>query len=292
MKLRKSLVAGIALCVSGLTTPAVAVDRPALIGPGLKLCAPVLQRGIALTADQRLVCFSVALPQLAVEIGALTGFIGTDTALIGIDYRVQDGKLYGVGNTGGVYTVDVQSAALTLVSVLTVAPVGTSFGVDFNPAADRLRIVSNTGQNLRHQLGGATIADAVLNNGAAVPVTTTGIVGAAYTNNDLSPRTATTLFDISATTDQVLVQSPANSGILAPTGTLTTTTEAAVGFDIRSMVNAAGDTVSNQGFATFTDASGVAKLYTVDVLSGVAGLIGGFSPRNRNVIDISFPAGE
>jgi hypothetical protein len=75
-----------------------------------------------------------------------------DTTLIGIDYRVQNGKLYGVGNAGGIYILDPQTAVATLDSQLTFPPSANSFGVDFNPAADRLRVVSDTGQNLRHNL--------------------------------------------------------------------------------------------------------------------------------------------
>ena len=62
-----------------------------------------------------------------------------DAALIGVDFRVQDGELYGVGDGGGVYRIDTASAAATLVNRLTEPLVGASFGVDFNPAADRLR---------------------------------------------------------------------------------------------------------------------------------------------------------
>ena len=38
----------------------------------------------------------------------MQGLSGNDTALVGIDFRVQDGKLYGVGNGGGVYTIDAR----------------------------------------------------------------------------------------------------------------------------------------------------------------------------------------
>ena len=58
--------------------------------------------------------------------------------------------LYGVGNGGGVYSIDPATAQASFVSQLSVALDGTSFGVDFNPAAGRLRIVSDAGQNLRH----------------------------------------------------------------------------------------------------------------------------------------------
>ena len=52
-------------------------------------------------------------------------------------------------------------ALLPLVaSTALVALAGTAFGVDFNPRADLLRIVSNTGQNLRVNLqAGRIIAD-------------------------------------------------------------------------------------------------------------------------------------
>jgi hypothetical protein len=58
-----------------------------------------------------------------------------DASLVGIDYRVQDGKLYGVGDQGGIYTISTRGAVATMVSWLTVPLQGASFGVDFNPAA-------------------------------------------------------------------------------------------------------------------------------------------------------------
>jgi len=66
-------------------------------------------------------------------------------------------------------------------SHLSVPLEGTLFAVDFNPAADRLRILSNTGQNLRHNVnaGGMTIANGALNYTAGTA--DTGITGAAYT---------------------------------------------------------------------------------------------------------------
>jgi len=43
-------------------------------------------------------------------LGRVWNLTGADTALVGIDFRVQDGKLCGVGNGGGVYTVDTTTA--------------------------------------------------------------------------------------------------------------------------------------------------------------------------------------
>jgi hypothetical protein len=63
----------------------------------------------------------------------LVGGDGDDTELIGIDYRVQDGRLHGVGNGGGVFVLSLATAVGTFISELTVALDGTRFGVDFNP---------------------------------------------------------------------------------------------------------------------------------------------------------------
>ena len=116
-------------------------------------------RVFGLTADQRLVKFRSEKPRQLREIGVVSPLQAPDTSLVGIDFRVQDGQLYGVGNAGGIYTIDRTTAAATLVSQLTVPLNGAFFGVDFNPAADRLRIISDTGQNLRHNvnLGGVTM---------------------------------------------------------------------------------------------------------------------------------------
>jgi hypothetical protein len=209
----------------------------------------------------------------------IQGFSG-DTAAIGLDFRVQDGLMYLVGNKGGVYQVKiptpppVSDPVVTKVSQLTIALHGTNFGVDFNPAADRLRIVSDTGQNLRHDLNThTTAADTTLTTPPAG--TTKGVTAAAYTNNDLNPDTATTLFDIGTTTDQVLVQSPANNGTLAPTGSLTVDAAANAGFDIFSTLSG-GKAVSVAGFATLVTPDGSASLYSVNLLNGSATGIGKF----------------
>jgi Domain of unknown function (DUF4394) len=52
-------------------------------------------RVVGLTSDQRLVCFNEYFPRNASTIGSVSGLSGGDTSLVGIDYRVQDGKLYG-----------------------------------------------------------------------------------------------------------------------------------------------------------------------------------------------------
>ncbi|MER6915004.1 DUF4394 domain-containing protein [Streptomyces sp. NPDC000594] len=237
-----------------------------------------------LTDDHCLVQFRAGSPERVTSIGAVTGLTG-DTELVGIDYRVQDGLLYGVGNAGGVYTLDTGDAVATKVSQLSIALEGTAFGVDFNPAADRLRIISDTGQNLRHNVNvatGGTVLDGTL---TAPPATTPalGVTGAAYTNNDLDTATATSLFDIDTTQDRVVLQSPANAGTLAPTGSLGIDAGPSAGFDIYFST---GDG-SNQGFAAL-QTSGSYRFHRVDPLTGRADDVGGF-PSDRQVFDIALP---
>jgi uncharacterized protein DUF4394 len=241
---------------------------------------------IGLTSDQRLIYFEEDDPDDARTIGYISGLV-PDTSLVGIDFRVQDGKLYGVGNMGGVYTIDARAIA-TPVNTLTIALNGTAFGVDFNPAADRLRIISDTGQNLRHNVnaGGVTIADGTLNYTAGTPAV--GVTGAAYTNNDLDANTGTTLFDLDSNLDQIALQSPPNNGSLVATGKLTFDTTPAVGFDIYSTIRN-GVTVDHEAFASLTSAmDGRVGLYEINLFTGKATSRGKFRSHDQ-VIDIAIP---
>ncbi|MER6678380.1 DUF4394 domain-containing protein, partial [Streptomyces sp. NPDC000983] len=144
--------AAVAAAIAGLLVPAVASAESD--GPGFSPAHRAAANGglisVGLTADQRLVGFSTARPGDTWSLGKVSGLRG-DTVLVGIDFRVQNGKLYGVGEKGGVYTLSSKAKAMK-VSQLTTALQGRHFGVDFNPAANRLRVISDTGQNLRHNI--------------------------------------------------------------------------------------------------------------------------------------------
>src|SRR6185369_6170903 len=96
--------------------------------------------------------------------------------IAGIDIRAggaTPGTLYAVGSGGHVYSIDTTTGVATAISTLSADPAdtsdpfsalsGTHFGVDFDPVFDRLRVVSDTGQNLSINVDtGATITDAAL----------------------------------------------------------------------------------------------------------------------------------
>ena len=235
---------------------------------------------VGLTDDGRLICFSEKDPDDARTIGRIKNLKGDDR-LVGIDYRPATGELYGLGNKGGVYVVDDESGKASLKSNLNVPLMGTSFGVDFNPVVDRLRIISDTGQNLADNVdtNNDTVTDGTLTNAGPAgtpPPTALGVTGAAYTNNDADPNTGTTLFDIDSALDQVSVQSRPASG--QATGKLLVDTGPSVGADIYSTIRG-GATVRVQGFATLA-VNGKSGFYEVNLLQGRAGSRGSFAPRN------------
>ncbi len=238
--------------------------------------------GIALSSGgTKLARFDTDEPSRSKKIGDVTKLSG-DTALIGIDRRVQNGRLYGVGNQGGIYVLSVTKATARKVGQLSVELDGKNFGVDFNPAANALRVISDTGQNLRQPFGDGegptaapTVADGTLNY---LGTTAPGVSAAAYTNNDLSPDSATSLFDLDTTLDQIVLQSPANSGALAATGKLGVDAKADVGFDIHTDLRA-GRASANHGYVVIDH-----RLHSVDLLTGQPKYLGTF---NKSVTDIA-----
>ncbi|MCU1499258.1 MAG: uncharacterized protein JWM47_3211 [Acidimicrobiales bacterium] len=239
---------------------------------------------IGLTSNGRLVCFDEYSPGDARTIGTVTGLVA-DTELVGIDVRPASGELFGLGDAGGVYVVSRTDASAVKKSQLNVALTGQSFGVDFNPTVDRLRIIGDDGQSLRANVDtGATTIDGTLNYTAGVAAT--GVVGAGYTNNDADPNTATTLFDIDSTLDQVAVQAPPNAGSLNVTGKLGADTSASVGFDVYSTIRDA-TTVEVTGLASLT-VGGKAGFYRINLLTGKASPRGAFSATTP-VVDVALP---
>lgn len=256
---------------------------------------------VALTTDGKLACLDVANPTASRDLGTITGLDGE--TLVGIDYRSAftdamgvsngvpaEGALYGLGSNGGIYWIDATTAVATKKSQLNVALTGTAFGVDFNPTVDRLRIVSDTGQNLRVNVDtGVAVVDGAL-NAAGAPVT--GVAAAGYTNVDTDPATATTLYVINTTTDSLHIQIPPNDGTIANIGgPLGTDISGPVGFDLVSTVEESGGvwtTTDVTGYVTATTATG-GQLFEVTPFSGRLRSIGNL---DIDVQAIAAPLGQ
>ena len=103
----------------------------------------------ALTSANGLEHFDSATPGTVVGPVAIGGLAGGES-LVGINIRPADGKLYAVSNQSRLYEVNTATAFATQVGssgAFTLS--GTEFGLDVNPAVDRIRVVSDVGQNLR-----------------------------------------------------------------------------------------------------------------------------------------------
>ena len=220
---------------------------------------------VVLTASNRLVSFNRATPSSAVGSVGLRG-LGGNERLLGIDFRPATGKLYAVSSAARLYTIEPTTGVVTEVATLRAASGdafttlnGTDFGVDFNPVADRLRVVSNTGQNLRINVEtGDTITDGSITPPAG---RTSAITAVAYTNS-FAGTTSTALYDIDAAAGLLHLQDPPNAGGLAAGVPLGVTAGSVNGFDV--------DARNNTGYAALTVGSATA-LYRVDLTTTAGG---------------------
>lgn len=250
--------------------------------------ANTLGQIVAVTESNKLISFQSSSPQKLCTNTAITGMQGSET-ILGIDTRPADGAVYAVGSTGRIYTLNTATAALTMKSMLTAdaadmtAPftglTGTEYGVDFNPVPDRLRIVSDTGQNLRINVDtGATTTDTDLNPAGPVAV------AAAYTNA-FAGAGATRLFVLDAAADTLQFQNPPNDGVLTAVGALGIgDIQSVAGFDISGANNAAIAAVNLSGVAT-------SELHNVNLTTGAATKVNniGGGERIRGLAFVAVP---
>src|SRR5262245_31721726 len=260
---------------TGVATPAGQVSglqsgealRGAAAAPPTTAPVNALGQVVAVTESNKLISFQSGTPQKLCSSTAVTGLQGGET-ILGIDTRPADGALYAVGSTGRIYTVNTGTGAATMKSMLmadaadTTAPFtglsGTEYGVDFNPVPDRLRIVSDTGQNLRINVDtGATTTDTNLNPAGPIAV------AAAYTNS-FAGAGSTSLYVLDAAGDSLQLQNPPNDGVLTPVGALGIgDIQSIAEFDINGLNNSAIAAVNLAGVAT-------SELDTVNLTTGAA----------------------
>jgi len=202
------------------------------------------------------------------------------TSVVGIDVRPADGVLYAVTADGGIYTVDAKIGVATMKSKLSeTLKTGVIVTVDFNPVADRLRVITSDGVNLRVNVDdGKAIVDGALKfkDGDAQAGTTPKVIAGAYTNSANPKPAATALYDIDEG-GHLLMQSPPNDGVLNTIGMLGVKVRGPVAFNI---VNKGEDN-------TAWLATG-GTLYSVDLKTGKATSAGKLEVVKGNLTDIAW----
>ncbi|MFG1210938.1 DUF4394 domain-containing protein [Xanthobacter flavus] len=204
---------------------------------------------------------------------------GVDGKLIGIDVRPADGMLYGLFDDGSIAVIDTSTAKATLKSKLgsTLAR-GVAATVDFNPVADRLRIIGSDGTNLRANVddgkvttdGTLKFADTDMHKGE-----TPNIVAGGYTNAVKGAK-ETALYNIDATIGALVKQAPPNDGVLTTIGKLGVKAKS-YAFDIVTV-----DAAASEGWLL---ADGT--LYRVDLAKGTASEVGKIKGVSGPVHDIA-----
>lgn len=214
-------------------------------------------------AANNLVLFRAGSPGTITRQVAITG-LQAGESVVGIDFRSVDRRLYAVGSTSRLYTLDVQTGAATLVGAGPFDPDlnGAVFGVSFDLATDQLRILSDANQNLRlDPVTREAVRDGLIfygpgdvNNGA-----NPNIVGVAYAGP--------TIFVIDSRLDVAATLAAPTAGRLATVGPLGVDTINLVGFDVAS---------DGTAYAALT-VGGSSSLYTINLATGAATLVGGIA---------------
>ncbi len=284
-----------------LTTGALSAPLGTIAG------APLLGVGRAtpetnvygITEENRLVRISLTNPAMVTvmkdplampPVDTIVG-LAANEQLVGIDVRPNDSIIYGVGNLGGLYTINSFSARANNLGKFTADPMdttdpftamsGTAFGIDFNPTGTgALRVVSTDEQNLRipNLMMPRVFTDTALSSTGPVDA-----IGAAYTNSYITPQgapTSTTLYVIDGRSGQLMIQSPPNSGTLTVVGPLAASgafydpaLPSHSGFDIAGGNNG----IALAAFRRPSGAGGLeafSRLYRIDLATGAATEIG------------------
>ncbi len=237
----------------------------------------------ALTVGNLILRASLLNPNQVSQTLVVAGLQGGED-LLAIDVRPSNGVLYALGSTSRLYTIDTVTAFATQVGAgpFTTPLSGTHFGFDFNPVADRIRIVSDTGQNLRinPDTGSVVATDASLafSNGDPNFGATPAVTACAYDQNVAGSAT-TSLFAIDSSLDSLVRIGSVNGTPVSPnSGELFTlaplsgvTTGPNIGFDI--------DGVASSAFVSLTLPGATrSSLFALNLASGFAasrGVIGG-----------------
>ena len=255
--------------------------------PSEPLGPPAKEMIYAVTGSNQLIQFNAGQPQKILARKALSG-LAAGERLLGIDYRVAKGQLFGLGASGQLYRIDPVAGSASAVGTPSALPRegATEWGFDFNPTVDRIRVVNDAGFNLRlhpdtgaivdgnpelpgTQFDGRLAYDASDVNAGKTP----GIVAAGYTYNKDNEKITTNyaldgklgLLVHQGTKEGVQPMVSPNTGRLYTVGSLGIGSFAHATLDISD--------VSNTAYAAVSQGS-VSRWYRIDLSSGRATLIG------------------
>jgi len=241
------------------------------------------------TGRNELIRFNAGRPDYLDEVLQVKG-LQADETVMGMDFRPANGRLYAAGSSGRLYTLDVKTGVASHVGSGSFAGAltGIEAGFDFNPVADRIRMIDNAGNNFRvhpdtgEMVDGSATAPGLqpdrnlaysaedINAGRisrVVAVAYTHGAGAKATTNyaiEAAQATLVTMGRPEGTTPAKTPSNP-NEGQLFTVGRLGVMTGMRVSFDIHPQRNSA--------YASFLE-NDRSVLYEINLASGTAKRIG------------------
>ena len=243
------LVAGVAL-LGGLSTPSNAATI------------------YALNNANQIIGFDSAAPgTLTFGPATVTGLASSDS-LANIDYRPATETIYGVGASHTLYEINISGASATASAVGPAGAfgiTGTHLAFDVDPQLDRVRIMTELGENIR-----VNPNDGSLDSTDSTVSPLASIADLAYTRS-YAGTASTALYAVDFVTDSVSFASTLYSVADPAAGALT-----AVGSGLGVQLSAAPaiDISGATLYAALKDDTGVTSLYTVNTASGAATLVG------------------
>ncbi|UOQ65224.1 DUF4394 domain-containing protein [Hymenobacter volaticus] len=266
---------------------AVQITRPATL--------PALTGQLAYAlAGTNLITFDTAQPSLIRTSAGITLPTGTPATqtLVGLDIRPSTNTLYALGYDASVasptanaqlYLINSTTGAATAFGSAIRLELGSgSIGFDFNPVADRIRVVGANRNNYRlNPTNAAAVFGAMDAQVAYTTGTNTPSIGAVAYTNSFNGTTATALYNYDEVLNQLNTQNTA-------AGTATDGQLTAVGASGITVSTASATITPNVDLDIFSTAAGVntaymvantgntnnTAFYTVNLTTGAATLVG------------------
>ena len=233
---------------------------------------------VAINSNNQISIFDSSNASSAV-FNTITGAAAGKT-FIGIDLRPSNNTVYGVTTSNEIFTLDALTGNSSFVAALSnnIISSANGYGLDFNPVNEALgttsfRIVGSNGQNFAVNANTGVVTNFANNQVGATTshIIGTGYTGVSYTNsNPLAPATATSLYYINSSTDELFVA----------TGAFNTPTITKVGGLGHEILRANGLDISASGIAyssfLMDDGTGKSVLTSINLATGSATKIGDF----------------
>ena len=249
----------------------------------------------ALTSTGTILVFDSATPGTIAKTLTISG-IGAGETVVGMDFRAAAaGDLIATTAATGsannsiatTYRINTDTGAATLIGASAAAIAGwgdVAGGYDFNPTVDRIRVANVIDENARLNPDTGALAG---NDTDLTPGATTSIIGVAYDRNFVH-QSGTTLYAIDRDGNELVIiggingtPSP-NGGAATSIGALGIALDPAFdgGFDIENSTGTAFAALRNDN----TDVTG---LYTINLSTGAATLVGAIGAGTANVRSLS-----